>query len=69
MAMNQMNDENAVNTKNNEGVLKEQSQKTNIYTSDQERQAQASDPMNGPPINYWGAGSKSDELCWDLCWD
>ena len=69
MAMDQMNYENAVNTKNNEGVLKKQDQKNNTYTSDQERQTQASDPMNESTVNYWGAGSKTDELCWDLYWD
>ncbi len=69
MSVDQMKYKNAVNTKNTKGASKEQSQKTNTYPSDPERQTQASDPMNASTVNYWGAGSKNDELCWDLYWD
>ncbi|AOT70806.1 hypothetical protein [Geosporobacter ferrireducens] len=69
MSMVQMKYENAVNPTNTEVILKEEKQKSNTCVAGQESQTQANNPMNGFSVNYWGAGSKTDELCWDLCWD
>ncbi|SHI93015.1 hypothetical protein SAMN02745975_00919 [Geosporobacter subterraneus DSM 17957] len=63
MAMAQMKNEN------NEVVLKEQKQQDKNCAAVKELHTKAYEQTNSYSVNYWGAGSKADELCWDLCWD
>lgn len=63
MAMAQMKHEN------NEVVLKEQKQQDKNCTAVTDLNTQVYEQTNSYLVNYWGAGSKAHELCWDLCWD